>query len=99
MSSYKIKSGDTLTTIAQRYHTSVATLVRLNHIANPNVIHAGQVIKVPDTFTPAPPKSGGAPAASASGGTYRVKSGDSLSAIAARYHTTVSALVRLNHIA
>ena len=49
--------------------------------------------------TSPPPSS---PAASSqpttSGGTYKVKSGDTLSAIAARFGTTVKALVSLNHI-
>src|SRR4051794_30610393 len=36
--------------------------------------------------------------ASTSGGNYRVRPGDTLSAIAARYHTSVAALVQLNHL-
>ena len=37
-------------------------------------------------------------APTASAGTYRVKPGDTLSAIAARDRTTVAALARLNHL-
>lgn len=37
-------------------------------------------------------------ASTAGGGRYRVRPGDTLSAIAARYHTTVAALVRLNNL-
>jgi len=37
-------------------------------------------------------------ASASGGGRYRVRPGDTLSAIAARYHTTVAALVRLNNL-
>lgn len=44
---YTVKDGDTLSEIALRYHTTVAELVRLNHIANPDLIYTGQVLKLP----------------------------------------------------
>src|SRR5690554_3740638 len=44
---YIVKSGDTLSGIAKRYDTSVSELVRLNNIANPNLIRVGQKIKLP----------------------------------------------------
>lgn len=55
MSSYRIRSGDTLSGIAARYNTSVSALARLNHIANPNLIYAGHTLRLPghsprDTF-------------------------------------------------
>ena len=43
---YTIRWGDTLWQIAQRFHTNTWTLVQLNHIANPNLIIAGQTICV-----------------------------------------------------
>lgn len=43
---YTVKSGDTLTSIAAKYGTSVAALVRLNNIKNKNLIYVGQVLKV-----------------------------------------------------
>ena len=45
--SYTVHSGDTLSAIATRYHTSVSALAKLNHISNPNRISVGQVIKLP----------------------------------------------------
>ncbi len=59
MSTYRIRSGDTLSGIAARYHTSVGALAQLNHIANPNLIYAGRTLRLPghspkDTFEPAP---------------------------------------------
>lgn len=47
MSSYTVRSGDTLSAIAARNHTTVAALSSLNHIANPNRISVGQVIQLP----------------------------------------------------
>jgi len=54
-----VKHGDYLKLIAARYHTTVACLVSLNHIPNPNVIYPGQRLKVPvkcagPTPTPSP---------------------------------------------
>lgn len=44
---YTVKSGDTLSGIAKKYGTTVAKLVELNGIKNPNLIYKGQVIKLP----------------------------------------------------
>lgn len=44
---YTVKSGDTLTALAKRFHTTVDELTRLNGIKNKNLINAGQVLKVP----------------------------------------------------
>ncbi len=44
---YEIKPGDTLTKIAQEFGVSVAALMTLNDLANPNLIHVGHVLKIP----------------------------------------------------
>lgn len=43
---YTVKSGDNLTKIAKKYGTTVAKLVSLNGIKNPNVINVGQKLRV-----------------------------------------------------
>ena len=43
---YTIKKGDNLTKIAKAYNTTVAELVRLNNIKNPNLIIAGKQLIV-----------------------------------------------------
>lgn len=43
---YTVKRGDTLSGIARRYKTTVAKLVKDNGIKNPNIIYAGQKIKI-----------------------------------------------------
>ena len=58
MSAYRIRTGDTLSGIAQRYGTSVSALMRTNpSISNPNLIYAGRTLNVPgskDEFTTKP---------------------------------------------
>ncbi|AKJ04081.1 peptidase M23-like protein [Archangium gephyra] len=43
-----VQSGQTLSEIARQYHTSVAELVRLNHLKNANLITAGQQLILSD---------------------------------------------------
>ena len=52
MSTYTIKSGDTLSGIAQKYGTNVSTLMSLNpYITNANLIYAGKTLNLPGTQT------------------------------------------------
>ncbi|MCA9967832.1 MAG: LysM peptidoglycan-binding domain-containing protein, partial [Anaerolineales bacterium] len=100
---YIVQPGDTLTRIAQRFGTTVDTLVRNNNIPNPNLIHVGQQLEVPDNGsgpapTPTPPPSGGG-GGSTGTGVYIVQPGDTLSRIASRFGTTVLAIVQANNIA
>lgn len=44
---YTVKSGDTLSQIAAANNTTVAELAKLNNIANPNMIMAGQTLTLP----------------------------------------------------
>ena len=43
---YKIQWGDTLWSISRRYGVSIAYLVRLNRIQNPNLIYAGNYLLI-----------------------------------------------------
>ena len=44
---YTVVSGDTLSDIAQKYGTSLASILKLNPgIKNPNVIYPGQKIRM-----------------------------------------------------
>jgi len=55
---YRIRSGDTLSTIARRFHRSVGQLLTANpSIADPNHIRAGQVIVIPLATAPDLPPS------------------------------------------
>jgi nucleoid-associated protein YgaU len=44
---YTVRPGDTLGAIATKFGTTTRVLVQLNGIANPSLIHAGEVLKLP----------------------------------------------------
>ncbi|MCA1839825.1 MAG: LysM peptidoglycan-binding domain-containing protein, partial [Actinobacteria bacterium] len=48
---YTIRWGDTLTSIARKFGTTVDALVKLNHISNPDRIYAGNKLKIPGVGT------------------------------------------------
>lgn len=54
---YEVQPGDTLSAIAQRFGTSVWELVRLNRIANPDLIYVGQVLCLPVQAPPPTPEA------------------------------------------
>lgn len=84
---YTVKSGDTLSEIAQKYGTSVSSILALNpSIQNPNLIYPGNQLKIMTNSS------------GSSNTVYVVKSGDTLSHIAVRFGTTVNTLVKLNGI-
>jgi soluble lytic murein transglycosylase-like protein len=92
---YRIRSGDTLSAIAARYHTTVARLVALNHLpGNGNLIYAGAVLKIPGRSSTAAPRTGWRTVTRP----YVVRSGDSLYAIAARFHASAREIARINHL-
>ena len=89
---YTVKAGDTLSGIAAKYGTTYQALASYNGISNPNKISVGQKIKIPSV--------GSSGSASTGGGdtVYTVKSGDTLSGIAAKYGTTYQTLASYNGI-
>lgn len=88
---YTVQPGDTLSEIASKFNIAggFQTLAKLNGIANPNIIHPGDKIKLHGSATPQAP---------AHHTTYVVKKGDSLWKISRDFHTTVDALARANNI-
>lgn len=47
MTTYTVKKGDTLTSIAKKFNTTVGELVSSNGLKNPDIIYGGQVLKIP----------------------------------------------------
>lgn len=105
---YIVQQGDTLFEIAQAHNTTVAALVAANEIANPDLIHVGQKIEIPDTANQVPvvqPSSAGsgstavpAQAYAANSLVYTVQPGDTLVRIARRFGTTMQVLIQINHL-
>jgi LysM repeat protein len=92
---YVVMRGDTLKALANRFGSTVDSIMASNpEIKNPNVIYEGQRLTIysagpgnpPPTNPPPPP----------AGGTYYAVKGDTLRKIAAKFGTTVDALLRLN---
>lgn len=48
---YEVQRGDSLFSIAQRFGVTMAALIELNDIDNPDRIEAGQVLKLPANAT------------------------------------------------
>jgi LysM repeat protein len=48
---YRVKRGDTLAAIATRFRVSIAAIVFVNHVADPNRVTEGEVLRIP----PPPP--------------------------------------------
>ncbi|EOS7823823.1 LysM peptidoglycan-binding domain-containing protein, partial [Enterococcus hirae] len=77
-----VQYGETLSSIATKYGTTYQALASLNGLSNPNMIYAGQVLKVNEKVSTTR--------------TYTVRSGDNLSSIASRLGTTYQALAQRN---
>lgn len=82
---YTVQAGDTLTAIANKYGTTVDSLVALNNIADKNKIYVGQILKISGTT-------------SNNSTSYTVQAGDTLSGIASKFGTTYQELARINNI-
>ena len=48
MATYTVKKGDTLSEIAKQYGTTYQDIAKSNGISNPNLIYAGQTLKIGD---------------------------------------------------
>jgi LysM repeat protein len=99
---YVVGMGDTLSGIASRYGVTVAEVMTINRISDPNKIRLGQKLLLPGTVdvdkpvkrTPKP-----APVALAAGSNaYVVQAGDCLSVIAAKAGVKTKALAEANGI-
>jgi len=81
---YTVKDGDTVYQIAKKFNTTMYAVIKVNQLANPELIYPGMVLKIPKS----PPEAI----------IYTVKPGETLSKIAERYGTTVESLVSFNFI-
>ncbi|AUB52045.1 1,4-beta-N-acetylmuramidase [Enterococcus mundtii] len=77
-----VQYGETLSSIATQYGTTYQALASLNGLSNPNMIYAGQVLKVSGAVSTTR--------------TYTVQYGDNLSSIATKLGTTYQSLAQQN---
>ena len=96
---YTVQAGDTLWKIARKYNCSITGIMVANsdRIKNPNRIHAGWQLKIPQSGAPI---TGGTPDAvlpeNKKSGIYIVRQGDTLWAIARKCGCSVAEIVSLN---
>ena len=81
---YKVVNGDTLSKIANQFNTTVQKLAEYNNIENPNCIYVNQIIKIPNTNQVNSQIQ------------YTVKSGDTLSSVAAKYNISYQKIYQDN---
>ena len=90
---YTVQRGDTLSKIAREYNVTVAHIVELNDITNPNLIYPGEKLRITESdvtnLSPIPKNNYS---------TYTVRRGDTLSGIARRFGISVNYLVSANNI-
>jgi LysM repeat protein len=96
---HRVRSGETLSSIAKRYGVSVSSLQRWNGMGHSTKVVAGRKLKVSAPATAV--ASGGssrAASAPASGGatTHRVVPGETASAIARRYGVSLDQFLKAN---
>lgn len=96
---YTVQTGDTLWKIARKYNCSITGIMAANsdRIKNPNRIHAGWQLKIPQSGAPI---TGGTPDAvlpeNKKSGIYIVRQGDTLWKIARKYGCSVAEIISLN---
>lgn len=84
-----VQSGDTLSSLAVRYRTTVEAIVQLNRLVNPSYIYVGQILLIPSSGGTLPEK----------GFYYTVRPGDTLANIAYRYGVSSWTLAQINNLA
>ena len=89
-STYIVKKGDSLYSIANKYNTTVDELKRINNLTS-NILSIGQVLKLPSDKVSDVEKEENTI-------NYTVQKGDSLYSIARKYSTTIDKIKDLNNL-
>lgn len=103
--SHLVAPGETLTQIAKRYNTDIATLLRLNALSNASLIRAGQRLAVPAniagsgagrTYEITTDEATGEATGASETRIYLARPGDTLASVAASFQTTPARLAEMN---
>ena len=89
-STYTVKKGDSLYSIANKYNTTIDELKRINNLTS-NTLSIGQVLKLPSDKASNVEKEENTIS-------YTVQKGDSLYSIARKYSTTIDKIKDLNNL-
>jgi len=97
---YRVQPGDNLYRISLRFGVSMYAIMQANGLTNANYVYVGQVLRIPTgpATPPPPPWPHPQPPPPSDGFYYTVQYGDTLAIIAARFGTTVYAILQANGI-
>ena len=96
---YTVKAGDTLSGIAAKQGISLSTLLRANGLSMSSIIYPGQKLKLSgssSSSSSSSARSSSSSSSNSSSSSYTVRSGDTLSGIAAKQGISLSTLLRAN---
>ena len=82
---YTVKNGDTLFNISQKYNVRWDSIAQLNNLSEPYILHAGQIINIPQATTSKVPNK-----------IYTIKNSDTLVSIAKQFNITVNDIIAVN---
>ena len=95
---HTVKKGETLASVARKYHVSVSNLKRWNNMRG-DVITVGQRLTIYTSGSPMASSSSNSNAVGSKSPKYHVvKAGETLASIARKYHTTVSKIKKWNNL-
>jgi len=95
---HRVRPGESLSTIARKYRTSVRSIARANNIRKKHFIVAGKKLKIPRKGTVVYSARKYDKPLQVVPAAHVVKSGDSLWILAKRYRTTTKKIQALNHL-
>ena len=97
LSSYKVKKGDNLYSIASAYNISVDEIKKLNNLDD-EIIKPGQTLKLQSNISPSSKGDNDKPKTSPKKEYYKVKKGDTLYSISKKFNVNISELQKWNNL-
>lgn len=82
-----VQPGETITTLAKRYHTSIEAILAANNPTEPGYVYPGQLLNIPGLIE-----------SSVQGKEYLVQPGESLYDIATAHDVSLRELILVNNI-
>lgn len=95
---YVVQAGDSLTSVARKYNTTVSDLAALNSLSVTDGLITDQKLQVPANVTPTASAKPEPKPAKSQPVKYTIQSGDTLTSVAAKYGLTLEELAAANNL-